>query len=293
MIVSRIEGGMGNQMFQYGLARILALKRNATVLLDTSFFNQTEKRLGHTPRKFELAIFNNHYIKASDSDILSFQHLSKINKVKKKLGLNYPKLYQESSFHFNEKVWDISLPVYLKGFFQSYLYFVGHEDFIRQLFSFPIDSLDQVNKELLTTFKKSNTIAIHIRRGDYVNDTHTAAYHGSCDIDYYIKSIKLLTSKSKDFTLVFFSDESDWVEEQFKDLVYSKIFVDHNIDENSWKDMLLMSSCSHNIIANSSFSWWAAWLNENPEKKVIAPKEWFKTKDLNTQTLLPEEWMKL
>jgi hypothetical protein len=102
-----------------------------------------------------------------------------------------------------------------------------------------------------------------------------------------------MASKNKDFTLVFFSDDSDWVKEQFNDLPYSKIIVDHNKEENSWKDMLLMSSCDHNIIANSSFSWWSAWLNINPEKVVIAPKQWFADSKKNTTDLIPSEWIRL
>lgn len=293
MLILKLQGGLGNQMFQYAFARIVAKKNNTKILIDNSFFKQAEKAPGFTPRKFELAVFDNDYHMASDADILSFFYLSKINKVKRKVGLRYPKIYEEPSFDFQTDALLIKSPAYLKGYFQSYKYFIGYEDFVRQIFYFPLDKLDVINKELLTTIKSLNTIAIHIRRGDYVNDKIAAEYHGNCSLDYYLEAIKLLISNNKDFTLVFFSDDGDWVKEQFKDLPYSKIFIDDNKGEDSWKDMLLMSCCSHNIIANSSFSWWAAWLNENPGKKVIAPKEWFKTKDLNTQTLLPERWMKL
>jgi hypothetical protein len=293
MILIKVQGGLGNQMFQYAFARILAKKNNANVLIDDSFFERTEKKLGFTPRKFELAIFNNQYTLASNADILSFHYLSKIHKVKKKLGFCYPKIYVESTFGFQADALSIQSPVYLKGYFQSYKYLVGYEGLIRQLFSFPVDKLDDINNELLIKIKNSKSISVHIRRGDYINDEKTAQYHGSCSLDYYIEAIKLLASKNMDFTLVFFSDDSDWVKEQFNDLPYSKIVVDHNNDENSWKDMLLMSFCSHNIIANSSFSWWAAWLNDNPDKTVIAPKNWFQTKDLDTTTLLPEEWIKI
>ena len=98
-----------------------------------------------------------------------------------------------------------------------------------------------------------------------------------------------------EFSLFFFSDDSEWVKEQFKDLPYAKQFIDHNIGENSWKDMLLMSLCKYNIIANSSFSWWAAWLNANPEKMVIAPKKWFvqPETEMNTSDLIPSEWIRL
>lgn len=293
MIIIKLQGGLGNQMFQYAFASVLALKNKTKVKIEGSIFERVEKTPGFTPRKFELAIFKNQYDWVSESVLNSFRHLSKINKVKKKLGLNYPNIYSEPSFDFQTVALSIKSPVYLKGYFQSYKYFIGHELFIQQLFSFPIDKLDETNKHLLIQIKNSNTIAIHIRRGDYVSDKMTAEYHGSCSLDYYLEAIKLLASKNKDFSLVFFSDDSDWVKEQFNDLPYPKIVVDYNKEENSWIDMLLMSCCKHNIIANSSFSWWAAWLNENPEKKVIAPKKWFKTKDLNNQIVLPEEWIKL
>lgn len=293
MILLKLQGGLGNQMFQYAFASILAKKNTTRVLIDDSFFEILEKKPGFTPRKFELAIFDMQYTRASSSDILSFHYLSKIHKLKKKLGLRYPKVYVEPSFGFQTDALSIQSPAYLKGYFQSYKYLIGYEGLIRQQFSFPIDTLDEINKELLIKIKNSNSISVHIRRGDYVNDEKTAEYHGSCSLDYYLEAIQLLASKKIDFTLVFFSDDSDWVREQFKDLPYSKMVVDHNKDENSWKDMLLMSFCRHNIIANSSFSWWAAWLNANPDKIVIAPKNWFKTKDLDTTTLLPEEWIQL
>jgi hypothetical protein len=293
MLIVKLQGGLGNQMFQYAFASILAKKNNTIVSIDKSFLELEEKKIGFTPRKFELAIFNNYYAMASASDVNFFHHLSKRNGIKRKLGLHYPKIYRETSFEFQENKLLIKQPVYLDGYFQSYKYFVGYEDFIKTIFAFPFDKLDQINKELLITIKSTNAISIHIRRGDYVSDKITAEYHGICSIEYYLEAISLLASINKDFTIVFFSDDSAWVKEQFEDLSYSKIFVDHNKDDNSWKDMLLMSSCAHNIIANSSFSWWAAWLNENPEKTVIAPKEWFKTKDLDTITLLPEEWIRL
>ncbi|MDI6046611.1 alpha-1,2-fucosyltransferase [Flavobacterium yafengii] len=295
MIVARMDGGLGNQMFQYALASILAQKNNATVRLDMNFFDQTEKRLGHTPRNFELTIFNNFYTPAATTDILFFKQLSVFSKVKRDLGFNYPKMYQESSFSYDEKVMTTRTPVYLSGFFQSYKYFIGYENLIRKLFAFPVETLDEVNKKVIANIKSTNAIAIHIRRGDYVTDATTKQYHGNCSVDYYFKAISLLAERNKDFTLFFFSDDNNWVKEQFENLPYSKQFINHNNGGNSWKDMFLMSSCNHNIIANSSFSWWAAWLNANPEKRVIAPKKWFEKSEeqMNTKDLIPPEWMRL
>ena len=292
MIITKLEGGLGNQMFQYAIASILAKKKNAAILIDTNFFNQTEKNQGFTPRNFELSIFNNSYIQASESEIGYFQQLSFIDKIKKKCGFNYPKIYSEASFSFDEKVLSINLPVYLKGYFQSYKYFIGYENVIKNDFAFPIDKLDSINKKLWLTIKQTNSISIHIRRGDYVNDKNTQGYHGNCSLDYYKDAIALLASKINDVNLYFFSDDTDWVKEQFENISYPKVFV-NNTGENSWKDMCLMSSCHHNIIANSSFSWWAAWLNEHSNKMIIAPKKWFVNAEINTNDLIPREWIRL
>lgn len=291
MIIIKLQGGLGNQMFQFAFASILAEKNKAKVVIDGSVFARVEKTPGFTPRKFELAIFDIQYDWVSESDVISFNHLSKINKLKKKIGLNYPRIYIEPSFGFQSDALSIKSPVYLKGYFQSYKYLVGYEDFVRRLFSFPIEILDVINKESLNIIKNSNSIAIHIRRGDYVEDPLTKQFHGICSLDYYLEALKLVASKNKDFTLVFFSDDSDWVKEQFNDLPYSKIVVEHNKGEDSWKDMLLMSCCNHNIIANSSFSWWSAWLNENPEKMVIAPKKWFQLKEVDINSIIPKGWI--
>lgn len=293
MIVTKLEGGIGNQMFQYAIASIIAKKNNATILIDNTFTYQVEKREGYTPRKFELFIFKNSYTEASKSDLNSFNQLSKINRVKRKLGLNYPKIYKETSFGFDENLWTIPLPVYLKGYFQSYKYLKGFESFIVNVFTFPVDELDLVNKKLLLDIKTNNSISIHIRRGDYVNDKKTQNYHGNCSLEYYRNAISLIASKVKDIKLFFFSDDSEWVKEQFQNIAYPKIFVENNSNENSWKDMLLMSFCNHNVIANSSFSWWAAWLNKNVDKIVIAPKKWFVDSNKNTNDLIPTTWTRL
>lgn len=295
MILSQMDGGLGNQMFQYAIASILAQKNKDSVLIDTGFFDQTQKRLGHTPRQFELGIFNNSYSLAIEKDLLYFKQLSVLNKVKRDLGFNYPKMYKEPSFRFDKNILNLKSPAYVRGFFQSYKYFIGYENLIKELFTFPVDTIDDENKNRISTIKATNSIAIHIRRGDYVNDPTTHQYHGICDLNYYQKAISLLIQENHDFTLFFFSDDCDWVKQQFKDLPYSKQFIDHNTGENSWKDMLLMSECQHNIIANSSFSWWAAWLNANPNKKVIAPKKWFELseEEMNTSDLTPKEWIRL
>ena len=292
MVILKLQGGLGNQMFQYAFASLLAKKNKTEVYLDKTFLSR-KKKIGFTIRNFELHVFNNNYNEASKKQLSLFYKLSFLNKIKKRLNLNYPKIFNEPFFGFNKSALNIKSPVYLNGYFQSTVYFNGFELMIKDLFLFSTDSLDLLNKDLLAKIKNTNTISVHIRRGDYVEDKVTQEFHGSCSLEYYFKAIKLLIDPYKDYTLVFFSDDTDWVKVQFESLSYPKIFVDNNKAENSWKDMMLMSSCTHNIIANSSFSWWAAWLNENSEKRVVAPRKWFASSDLDIKKLLPDEWIKL
>ncbi|WP_369769537.1 alpha-1,2-fucosyltransferase [Flavobacterium sp. WC2416] len=293
MILIELQGGLGNQMFQFAFASVFAKKNRCDIKIDKSFFELKDKKVAYTPRFYELAIFNISSNQTTDSVRNRFVHLSYINKVKKKLGFNYPKIHQESGFNFQENALSIETPVYVKGYFQSYKYFEGYESLIKKVFSFPVEGLDITNSKLLSDIKNMKTISIHVRRGDYVQDKKTQLFHGNCSLKYYFDAISLLVSKNKDAKLIFFSDDSDWVKEQFQDLSYSKIFIDHNKNENSWKDMFLMSCCTHNIIANSSFSWWAAWLNENINKTVIAPKKWFAETAINDNDLIPAEWIRL
>lgn len=294
MIIIQLKGGLGNQMFQYAFAIILAKINSATLKLDKSFFDTFSKEQEFAPRNFELGIFENVYTQASSKEIIELTRLSSINKIKKKLGFyNKSNIYLEPSLDFHLEALLIKVPVYIKGYFQSYKYFENQEDLIRETFSFPIEYLDDRNKALLSKLQSETTISIHIRRGDYVTNEKTQQFHGNCSLEYYSNAIALLASKTKVFTLVFFSDDSQWVKEQFKTLPYSKFFVDYNINENSWIDMLLMSFCTHNVIANSSFSWWAAWLNMNPNKIVISPKNWYANLERNTNDLIPPEWIRL
>lgn len=293
IIIIRLQGGLGNQMFQYAFARILAEQNNVILKLDNSFFDASSLELSFTLRHFELGIFNNAYLQASASEIKSLKQSSFFDRIKRKLGMCTSKIYEEPSFGFHAEALSIKAPFYIKGYFQSYKYSENQMDFIRKIFAFPLESLDDINTALLYKLQSETTISVHVRRGDYITNKKTQQFHGNCSLEYYSNAIALLASKNKIFTLVFFSDDREWVKEQFENLPYSKIFVDYNNNENSWIDMLLMSSCSHNIIANSSFSWWAAWLNMHSKKTVIAPKNWYANSEKNTNDLIPPQWIRL
>ncbi|CAM4096828.1 alpha-1,2-fucosyltransferase [Gillisia limnaea] len=294
-VIIKLVGGLGNQMFQFAIAKIIAEKEKSEVLVDITFYTELTENTKKFPRHFSLGIFNSSFAIASKKEIDYFTKLSNFNKFKKKLGLNYPTIFHESSFNFKAQVLELKAPIYLNGYFQSFRYFLGKEYVIRKIFKFPDEALDKDNDNIKRKIIGKTSVSLHIRRGDYVNNKKTQQFHGNCTIDYYQSAIAYLSSKLTDFNLIFFSDDIHWVRQQFKNISNQKIYVSGNLNHNSWKDMYLMSLCDHNIIANSSFSWWGAWLNKNPEKIIIAPKRWFADteQDKNSIDLIPSEWYRI
>ncbi|MBT9150861.1 MAG: O-antigen biosynthesis glycosyltransferase WbnK [candidate division WS2 bacterium] len=135
-------------------------------------------------------------------------------------------------------------------------------------------------------------MSLHIRRGDYVFNLHTNQFHGTCDLDYYFRCVEYLTTKVKNPHFFIFSDEPEWARNNLK-LSYPTTLVDHNEADKNYEDLRLMSQCKYHIIANSTFSWWGAWLSQNPEKIVFAPKRWLKSDDYNPKDLMPDKWIKV
>ena len=160
------------------------------------------------------------------------------------------------------------------------------------MFKFDTESLKGKNIYYLSQIQSSNSVSIHIRRGDYVGNQDILEDHGICNFDYYLKAINILSSKISSFKLFFFSDDMDWVKENFSSINVDKFFIEQE-QKNDWVDMFLMSSCDHQIIANSSFSWWGAWLNSNNSKIVVAPKIWNKKNNLERETLLPKSTIRV
>lgn len=289
-IIILLEGGLGNQMFQYAFGSIIAKKNNTKLTIDTTFFERNNNETNCINREFGLDIFD---IDISKVNYLKTSLLTRlINKIYKKKHI----YYKEPSFAFNPNALKLKKPITISGYFQSYKYFIGYEDFIKSIFKFPEEKIGKKNIETLKEIIESNSISIHIRRGDYVNNLKTSQTHGICSLDYYHKAIIELTKDKKDdFKLYFFSDDITWVKDNFNKINLNKNYITNNTQENSWIDMFLMSKCKHNIIANSSFSFWGAWLNSNNNKKIIAPKAWFLDEKLEKQSknLIPQEWIRI
>lgn len=291
MLIVKVIGGIGNQMFQYAVGRNIQLKNGGALKLD---INGYKYQFDITPRKFELDIFKLDYKIASQNDIAQLVGFDMLNRVFNRFGVDLKSrskfFFKEKSFAYDSRINKVGNNVYLEGFWNSEKYFVENEKEIRKDFSFRKELMEN-NKKIAESISKTNAVSIHIRRGDYIYNKKTNQFHGTCDLNYYQRAIDLIKNKVKNPKFFIFSDDLEWVKNNLK--IKNAIYVEGNIDDKSYIDMQLMSLCKHNIIANSSFSWWGAWLNNNPEKIVIAPEKWFNDTTINTKDLLPEGWIKI
>ena len=182
--------------------------------------------------------------------------------------------------------------LYLDGYWQCENYFLD----IREELLVELSIKSSLSKKTIAIdnliSKSTNAVGLHIRRGDYVTNQETLKIHGICSLEYYYKAISLLEDKLGDCHYFIFSDDTEWAKANLK-IKGDMTIVDHNDGLKSYEDLYLMSKCDHNIIANSSFSWWGAWLNVNKSKIVIAPRKWFNSLDLDDSMIKPSSWLEI
>ena len=290
MIISMLSGGLGNQLFQYAAARALAERNKSELYFDLRLLK--DESTAFTKRNFELSCFN---IPGKLADEKLIKKLEKKISVSKKISKIIPASlavkYAEPHFEFDPLFFEIQPPAIISGHFQSEKYFEPVKDIIKKELS-PGFEMSQPGTNLLRHITSVNSVSIHIRRGDYVNDETTRNFHGTCSISYYESAIHTIVAKKKALHLFIFSDDIDWALKNFKPN-HPATFVVHSNLISTAEELHLMSKCRHNIIANSSFSWWAAWLNCNPEKIIVAPEKWFNKPGINTKDLIPAGWIKM
>lgn len=283
MIITKLIGGLGNQMFQYAAGLKVATDLKTQLKLDiNSFANE-----GVTRRSYELEIFN------ISGTLATIDEVSKLKLLPGKTIQNFPsliniieKVTRKSHVTDSKKQKNLNIPnnSYLEGNWNSEDYFKDVEKQIRKEFKFK-----RANLPLLSEIKGKSPVSLHIRRGDYINNKKVHDYYEHCSLTYYEKAIQIVKSKIKHPTFYLFSDDPGWVKKKFLRLRNATI-----ISGNSGADDLyLMSKCKHHIIANSSFSWWGAWLNPDKSKLVISPKKWFRDKSHDHGHLVPSGWMKI
>ena len=272
-------GGLGNQMFQYAFYRNLELM-GKDAYLDIGEYRDYELHNGFELQK----IFSIAPKIISTSDVASFRQ-NKFFKILDRLKL-FRRVISQSEFNFERKYFDYYFSRYLIGYWQSEAYFSEINAQIREDFTFPV--LDAENQLIADKIEATNAVSLHVRMGDYVNHP---LHGGICTLEFYRKAINIISCEVSNPQFFVFSNDINLCQSNLQ--LDNAIYVIGNSGANSFKDMHLMSLCKHNIIANSSFSWWGAWLNNNSDKIVVAPAKWFNDSQINTSDLLPATWMKI
>ncbi|AUQ60107.1 hypothetical protein PhaeoP30_03238 [Phaeobacter inhibens] len=283
MIITRLHGRLGNQMFQYAAGRALADRLGVSLALDSR--GAELRGEGVLTRVFDLDLATpDIWPPLRQRAPLGYalwrglgQHLGTGPKLRREVGLGY-----------NPDFVDWSDNSYLHGYWQSERYFAQSAERIRRDFTFPEYS-NQQNAEMAARIGETNAISLHVRRGDYL----TLAAHVLCDQAYYEAALaQVLDGLKGQPTVYVFSDDPQWAKENLP-LPCDKVVVDFNGADTDYEDMRLMSLCKHNIIGNSSFSWWAAWLSQTPDRRVAGPAKWFGDPKLNNPDILPPGWLRI
>lgn len=287
MIIIKTKGGLGNQMFQYAFGRALSLKLNTQLKLDTLQETNTKGIKKDIERPYSLNRFN---IKAE----LTSQEETK--KLRKPFKLYLSKLYRKLT-HYNYYTFDQSFleqkdDSYFEGFWwQSEKYFRDIRTHLLEDFTL-VNPLGTEASKIAESIKQSESaVSLHVRRGDYVHDATTLSHHGLATLEYYKKAIEIINEKVSHAVFFIFSDDIEWVKENLALPPLSFFVSDKNLPD--YEELILMSLCKHFIIANSSFSWWGAWLCQNPEKLVIAPKKWIADPSVDTNDIYPPSWIRV
>ncbi len=294
MIIVFLAGGLGNQMFQFAAGKALALKNRQELKLDLSSY--VFRQPNETHREYELSkVFSGNFAIATRKDLqevlgwkLIFHQHPFLRRVFKKLAQSKSWIIEPYLSYWPD-FFSQQSDCLIDGYWQSSRYFDSCANEICNEFTFKMNNFK--SKSLLEKIKNSNSVSIHIRRGDYVNDKTTASFYGSCEPGYYEKAINTIKDQSKNPEFFIFSDNVNEAKKLLPEIGKATFVSDHSSYDNHF-DMMLMSHCKHNIIANSTFSWWGAWLNKNAEKIVIAPKVWFASK-LSDSDLIPAGWRRV
>jgi hypothetical protein len=276
MICTRLEGGLGNQLFQYAAGRALAHRLGTELLLDTSAL--ISRTPGVTPRSLELHRFRHaaRVAKLGECRVPSWlHHLPAASR-----WISPWRVFVEKAVSFNTQFAELPDQTYLRGYWQSYRYFKDiAATLCRELE--PVQPLSSQSNAVAAQVEAANasSVAVHVRRGDYVSLASAASFHGSLPLSHYTASLGYVRERVEGARFFVFSDDTDWCRKNLSLQENEAVFVGHNVGTDAWQDLMLMSRCRHHVIANSSFSWWGAWLGDQhwlgSPRLVIAPSRWF------------------
>ena len=295
MVIVKLKGGLGNQLFQYAAAKNIAVGNQTELLIDNISGFQRD------PYKRSYALMNfciESKVEDASRNYSFFHHQRIIREIRSRFSVfsefGNLKYLKESFYHFDERIADYrtNKDLYLEGYFHSEKYFKNVANEIRSEFELK-NSPDEINSKYLAFINNSDSVSIHVRKYDEVIATEAARMHDSCTKEYYEKAFAYIHDKLRNPNIFVFSDDIDWAKKNIRVNNSRVEYISHNNAENAYEDFRLMKACKHNIIANSSFSWWAAWLNRNSEKIVIAPEKWLNTMIYDYKDVVPVNWIKL
>lgn len=286
MIIVRIVGGLGNQMFCYAYAKTLEQK-GYTVKIDISTYESYTLHGGFQLDKYDMDLPY-----STKEENKSYYSNSVLARIMRKIGIRSSNVIKEKNLLFDEILIKVEDNNFISGYFQSEKYFINIRDILLKQFTIK-QNISSYTHDIADKIKKrSNSCSIHIRRGDFTN-SNNISIHGVCPAEYYLSAIKYLKQKTDIEEYFIFSDDIKWCKENLQ--VEKATFIENTKQRIPHEDIYLMSLCKNNIIANSTFSWWGAWLNQNNKKIVIAPKQWFadETMENIATDIVPIDWIRL
>jgi hypothetical protein len=292
MIAVRLEGGLGNQLFQHAAGRALALRHGTGVLWDMDALLRPPA--GVTPRHFELDRFRVQGGLARAGQVRGMRWLRRLGPA---AALLSPwRAHRESSGGYDPDFTRLGDASYLVGYWQSFRYFESCAAQLSTEFE-PAQAMSAASELVLSDIRRRESVAVHVRRGDYVSRASAATYHGVLEPAYYRAALSRLAERHKALAVQVFSDDPDWCRQHLA-LPFSEVnFVSHNQGEDAWQDLVLMAACRHHVIANSSFSWWGAWLADQRQqfhdRQVFAPAQWFTATPIAPTDRFPAHWQVL
>lgn len=292
MIIVQLMGGLGNQLFQYAIARRLAFETGQPFKLDLTGYDTDHLRA------YSLAPFNVRHDVATLEEIGRVKPLTpdpagRLSPARFLRTLKYSRTWirERTPYVYDRRVLRARGDVYLEGYWANEKYFKNIETVIREEFTVTAEPTGD-DLAAARAIQRVAAVGLHVRRGDYAQDSVTRSFHGLASVDYYREAVARLTATVRDPHFFVFSDDADWVRQHLR-LDYPTTYVTHNTADRGHEDLRLMALCRHHIIANSSFSWWGAWLGRHPEQLVFAPAKWLNRPEIDTSDATPAHWIKV
>lgn len=283
MLVMRVQGGLGNQMFQYAFGQYLAKNRSYEVRYDTSSF-ATDRLRDHALDAWQIDLPQ---VETKTLPLFPKRFGGKGYKNLLSAKLPMKRVREKKPYFFHPRYTKVGNHTYLDGYWQNERYFDGMRDTLVNAFR-PAKALSKETETVLEHIASTNSVALHVRRTDYLKLPEMQV----CDHQYYLEAVKRLLATYSGINLFVFSDDLAWCKEHLA-FDCPMHFVDHNCGATAHEDLWLMSRCQYHVIPNSSFSWWAAWLKEDSSKEVFVPSRWFADPKFGGDQIAPQNWIRI